>query len=108
MAMSESALRSALSAEQVETTLSELPLNVYFSVGYLDGVMKGEPAEIARQWRVVREHLASLASSLASTLPETVRRETFEKAAMAAATAPFDTRQSAAKAIRDLADEPYL
>lgn len=37
-----------------------LPINVEFAASYLDSVMEHENPEIAKQWRTIREHLASI------------------------------------------------
>lgn len=40
-----------------------LPIDVEFAASYLDGVMEHENPEIAREWKTIRDHLASIAES---------------------------------------------
>ena len=47
------------SLSQVSAVPPGLPLNVEFSAAYLDGVMEVEPAEIRKQWQVIRKHLSA-------------------------------------------------
>lgn len=40
-----------------------LPLNVYFAVAYLDGALEQEPAELRKQWNIVRDHMTTTSPS---------------------------------------------
>jgi hypothetical protein len=40
----------------------DLPINIAFSVAYLDGIMEYELPEIAKQWAVVRDHFVGPAA----------------------------------------------
>lgn len=50
---------------------AELPINIEFAAAYLDGVMESEQLEIARQWRIIREHLAIDHRAAVINSPET-------------------------------------
>lgn len=41
---------------------ADLPINIAFSIAYLDGIMEYELPEIAKQWAVVREHFVGPAA----------------------------------------------
>ncbi|PTQ12925.1 hypothetical protein CLG96_01930 [Sphingomonas oleivorans] len=57
-----------------------LPITIVFSAGYLDGVMEGEPAEVRRQWRTIRQHVRSQAARIAEL--ERERDTAFSDAAL--------------------------